>query len=129
MTDVVELAREAEQIREALAGKEHRPEERLAEIEQKLEAHWAEQHARRVEAEQEFERILDAYEPAAREADEAVSALVEKVTRAVELRRQLEVARRKAGAGAVPTTAVRASRDRELRELRQTARLAAGQVY
>lgn len=127
--NTVELAIEAEEIRQALAEKKTDPAERLAVIEQQLDEHFETEHARRVEAEAEYRRVLALYEPARDASDEAVAALVTKVERAVELRRQLDIARRKAGARAPESVSVRASRDRKLRDLRQDAKLAAGRNY
>jgi hypothetical protein len=125
----VELACEAEAIREALARQEDDPRARLADIETQLERLWNDEHARLEEARTEYERVLALYEPARDEADKATDAFVAKVTRAAELRRELDKARRKAGLPAPPTTSVRASRDRAFRELRQDARLAGAAVY
>jgi hypothetical protein len=127
--DVVALAQEAERLKQRMAEKELDPEARLAEIEAALDSHWEHEHERRVMAQAEFERVLAEYGPARDEADEATRILVEKVTRAVELRRQLDAARKRAGGSAPPRASIRASRDRAFRELRQDARLAAGQDY
>ena len=129
MSEVVALARQAEEIREALARKEHDPRARLAAIEQRLDEHWQREHDRREEARCEYERILAEYLPARHEANEALSGFVSATTRAAELRRQLETARRRVGAHAPEKATVRASRDRNYRELRQNARLCAGADY
>jgi hypothetical protein len=129
MADPVALAREAEEIREALARKQDDPRARLAEIERRLEEHWEAEHARRMEAEAEYERLLAEYLPTRDAANEALSAFVSETTRAAELRRHLETARRRAGRGAPEKASVRASRDRPYRELRQNARLCAGADY
>jgi hypothetical protein len=129
MADAIALAREAEEIREALARKEDDPRARLAEIERRLDEHWEAEHARRGRAIAEFERVLTQYELARVQADEALTAFVSKTLRAAELRRDLETARRRAGCGAPPKASVRATRDRGFREARQEARLCSGADY
>jgi hypothetical protein len=129
MSRTVELAREAEEIREALARKEDDPRARLAQIEGELERLWDAEHERLEAARAEYERVLALYNPARTEADEALSGFVEKTLRAAELRRELEMARRRAGQRAPEKASVRATRDRAYRELRQNARLCAGADY
>jgi transketolase len=127
--NTVELEIEAEEIRQALAEKKTDPAKRLAEIEAQLDSHWNAEHERRVQAEADFQRVLAEYLPARDAANEATRAFVAKIERAADLRRQLDVARRKAGAHAPESISVRASRDRKLRDLRQDAKLAAGRNY
>jgi hypothetical protein len=126
---VVALAQEAAELRERIARKEDDPRARLADIESELERHWDAEHERRQQAQAEFDRILAEYEIARNDADEATCRFVDTVVRASELRRKLEIVRRRAGLPAPPSTSVRASRDRAFRELRQESRRAGGAVY
>ncbi len=129
MSATVELAREAEALREKIAAREHGDEDRLAEVEQELDERWEAEDRRQAEATCEYARILDQYLPAQQEAIEATRQFVDKVRRAKELRVALEAAGRKHGARSEPMpekTSVRAARDLELKMLRQDARLAGG---